>query len=114
MSSQNTMGKKRCYAEWECESLSCEIILILNTTEEKRRGVGCSSGNLPSASLNKETNQQSQYNNWLRKQCILACMILVYGHRYFIEGSQTLFHSKQHSGTIKTQLECAAVVQAAN
>lgn len=35
MSSLNTMGKKRCYAEWECESISLEIMLIPNSTDSQ-------------------------------------------------------------------------------
>lgn len=35
MSSQNTMGKKRCYGEWECESLSFDIMLIPNSADSQ-------------------------------------------------------------------------------
>lgn len=36
--SQNTMGRKRCYGEWECESLSFDIMLIPNSSDRQE---GC-------------------------------------------------------------------------
>lgn len=36
--SQNTMGKKRCYGEWECKSLSFDIMLIPNSSDRQE---GC-------------------------------------------------------------------------
>ena len=104
MSSQNTMGKKkRCYEEWECESLSFDIMLIPNTTDSqggcKRKGEEEAAAALchlhlltMSGDIVKRyvicfmkcfweclLHQHCVYNNGLRRACTLACTVYLFG-----------------------------------